>query len=212
MTDEKLNEEREGLHDDISGAGETEWPAEVAALKERFGGGVLAIEKGLDCPTVMLSRDALVEACHFLKSSHAYEQVMDICGVDMSEYPGHAADAPRFQVVYHLLSVSRNRRLRLKVQANERDLVDSVTEVWPTANWFEREVFDLFGVIFNHHPDLRRILTDYGFEGYPLRKDFPLTGRVEMFFDDTQWRCVYRPNKVENRELIQRTWPEGERG
>ncbi len=205
-------ETEDKLHDDISAVHEAAWPADVVALQEKFGDGVLSVERGLDCVTVVLAREAIVEACHYLKGHHAYEQVMDICGVDMSEYPGHPADAPRFEVVYHLLSVSENRRLRLKVRANERDLVDSVTEVWPTANWFEREVFDLYGVIFNHHPDLRRILTDYGFEGYPLRKDFPLTGRVEMFFDEMQWRCVYRPNRVENRELVQKSWPEGEHG
>jgi len=185
---------------------------EINGLQKKFGKDVLAVEQGLDCLSVRLDKSVIAEVCHYLKNTQGYEQVMDICGVDKSEYPGHAADAPRFEVVYHLLSISKNKRLRLKVGVNERDLVDSVTEVWPTANWFEREAFDLFGIIFNHHPDLRRILTDYGFEGYPLRKDFPLTGRVEMFFDETQWRCVYRPNKVENRELIQKVWPEGERG
>ncbi|MDQ7011323.1 MAG: NADH-quinone oxidoreductase subunit C, partial [Mariprofundaceae bacterium] len=169
---------------------------EIAALHRQFGKQVLAVADGLDMPSVTLDRAVIVEACHLLKSSHGYEQLIDLCGVDRSEYPGHDIDAPRFEVVYHLLSVSGNRRLRLRIRVDERELVDSVTEVWPTANWFEREAFDLYGIIFNHHPDLRRILTDYGFEGHPLRKDFPLTGRVELFFDDTQWRCVYRPNKV----------------
>ncbi|MFQ5581372.1 MAG: NADH-quinone oxidoreductase subunit C [Mariprofundaceae bacterium] len=185
---------------------------EVAALRERFGKQVLAVADGLDMPAVTLDRQAIVEGCHFLKNKHGYEQLIDLCGVDRSEHPAHAADEPRFAVVYHLLSISGNKRIRLKVGANERDLVDSVTEVWPTANWFEREAFDLYGIIFNHHPDLRRILTDYGFEGHPLRKDFPLTGRVELFFDDTQWRCVYRPNKLENRVLIPKTWPGVDRG
>ncbi|MDX8408051.1 MAG: NADH-quinone oxidoreductase subunit C [Mariprofundaceae bacterium] len=200
------------LHDDISAVHEPAWPADVTALQAKFGDDVEAISQGLDCVCVTLARGAIVEACHYLKSVQSYEQVMDICGVDMSDHPAHAAGTPRFEVVYHLLSISQNKRLRLKVLADERDLVDSVTEVWPTANWFEREVFDLYGVIFNHHPDLRRILTDYGFEGHPLRKDFPVTGRVEMFFDEAQWRCVYRTNKLENRELVQKSWPEGERG
>jgi len=210
MTDETVTEDK--LHDDISAVHEPAWPADMMALQAKFGDDVLDVKQGLDCICVTLARGAIVEACHYLKSVQGYEQVMDICGVDMSEHPNHAAGTPRFEVVYHLLSISQNKRLRLKVLADERDLVDSVTEVWPTANWYEREVFDLYGVIFNHHPDLRRILTDYGFEGHPLRKDFPVTGRVEMFFDEAQWRCVYRPNKLENRELVQKSWPEGERG
>jgi len=185
---------------------------EVEGLRERFGDQVLEVSAPGDMPTVLLAREAIVEACHYLKGQHAYEQLIDLCGVDMSEHPGRREGHPRFQVVYHLLSVEKNRRLRLKVALNERELVDSVVEVWPTANWFEREAFDLYGIIFNHHPDLRRILTDYGFEGHPLRKDFPLTGRVEMFFDDTQWRCVYRPNTLENRVLIPKVWPGESRG
>jgi len=185
---------------------------EVKALRERFGDAVLDVSDGIDMPTVVLDRRVIVEACHLLKSSYGYEQLIDLCGVDMSEYPDHPKDAPRFLVVYHLLSVSRRRRIRLKVPVGEREMVDSVVEVWPTANWFEREAFDMFGIIFNHHPDLRRILTDYGFEGHPLRKDFPLTGRVEMFFDEAEWRCVYRPNQLENRVLIPKTWPGVDRG
>jgi len=210
MTDKIVNEDK--LHDDITVVHEPEWPQEVVGLQKKFGKDVLDVEQGLDCVCVKLSPGVNAEACHYLKSQQGFEQVMDICGVDMSEYPDRDVAASRFEVVYHLLSISKNMRLRLKVGVNERELVDSVTEVWPTANWFEREAFDLYGIIFNHHPDLRRLLTDYGFEGYPLRKDFPLTGRVEMFFDESQWRCVYRPNKVENRELVQKSWPEGERG
>jgi NADH-quinone oxidoreductase subunit C len=185
---------------------------ELEGLKKRFGKQVLQAYDGLDCPVAVLDRGAIVEACHYLKHDHGFEQLVDLCGVDMSEHPERAEGAPRFEVVYHLLSVSRNVRIRLKVGVNERELVDSVVEVWPTANWFEREAFDLYGIIFNHHPDLRRILTDYGFEGHPLRKDFPLVGRVELFFDETQWRCVYRPNSLENRVLIPRTWPGVDRG
>ena len=210
MADKIVNEDK--LHDDITVVHAPEWPQEVAGLQKKFGKDVLGVEQGLDCVCVNLSLGVIAEACHYLKSQQGFEQVMDICGVDMSEYPDRDVAASRFEVVYHLLSISKNMRLRLKVGVNERELVDSVTEVWPTANWFEREAFDLYGIIFNHHPDLRRLLTDYGFEGYPLRKDFPLTGRVEMFFDESQWRCVYRPNKVENRELVQKSWPEGERG
>ncbi|MES0372353.1 MAG: NADH-quinone oxidoreductase subunit C [Mariprofundaceae bacterium] len=191
---------------------EVQEAAEVTALKERFGDQVLSATEGVDCPVVMLARESIVDVCHFLKSEHGYEQMIDLCGVDMSEHPSQGEGDARFQVVYNLLSVEHNRRIRLKVALNERDLVDSTVEVWPTSNWFEREAFDMYGIIFNHHPDLRRLLTDYGFEGYPLRKDFPLTGRVEMFFDETQWRCVYRPNKLENRVLIPKTWPGVDRG
>jgi len=205
MTDEKLQ-------DDIGVAAASDVSPEVEGLREKFGDQVLAVEAGLDCEVVTLAREAIAEASHYLKAQQGYEQMMDLCGVDNSELPGWSDADPRFEVVYNLLSVSRNRRIRIKVGANERDLVDSVTEVWPTANWFEREAFDMYGIIFNNHPDLRRILTDYGFEGYPLRKDFPMMGRVEMFFDEAQWRCVYRPNKLEERVLIARTWPGVDRG
>lgn len=185
---------------------------EVAGLRERFGASVLSVSDSVDCAVVTLDRSVIVDACHYLKDVQGYEQMIDLCGVDMSEYPDYPADAPRFQVVYNLLSVQHNKRLRLKVGVNDRELVDSVTEVWVVSNWFEREAFDMYGIIFRNHPDLRRLLTDYGFEGYPLRKDFPLTGRVEMFFDEAQWRCVYRPNKVENRVLIPKVWPGVDRG
>ena len=186
-------------------------PAYLEALKKKFGDQVLSVSQGIDMPVVTLAYGSIVEACHFLRQ-YGFDQLMDLCGVDLSEYPGHAADAPRFQVVYHLLSVEHNMRLRVKVPVNERDLVGSVVEVWPTANWFERECFDMYGILFVNHPDLRRLLTDYGFEGHPLRKDFPLTGRVEMFYDDIQWRCVYKPNKLENRVLIPKTFPGVDRG
>ncbi len=202
----------EKLQDDIGMSASAEASSVVAGLRDKFGDLVLDSSDGLDCPVVILHRDAIVDACHYLKNEQRFEQVMDICGVDLLEMPDWPADAPRFEVVYHLLSVSKNERLRLKVGVNERELVDSVTEVWSTANWFEREAFDMYGIIFNHHPDLRRLLTDYGFEGHPLRKDFPVTGRVEMFFDEAQWRCVYRPNEVQERVLVDRTWPGVDRG
>lgn len=185
---------------------------EIEGLQARFGDAVIDARMGLDMPTVTLAKEVVVEAGHYLKDEHRYEQLIDLCGVDLSEHPDWKKGDPRFQVVYHLLSVSENKRIRLKVPVNEGELIDSVVEVWPVANWFEREAYDLFGIIFNHHPDLRRILTDYGFEGHPLRKDFPLTGRVELFFDDEQWRCVYKPNRLENRVLIPKTWPGADRG
>ncbi len=200
------------LQDDIGVEQVADVPSYVTALCDQFGEQVLDSRAGLDCYEITLAREALVEACHFLKNQQGFAQLMDLCGVDMLEMPDWPTDAPRFQVVYNILSIANNQRLRLKIGANARDLVDSVTEVWPTANWFEREAFDMYGIIFNHHPDLRRILTDYGFEGHPLRKDFPVVGRVEMFFDESQWRCVYRPNKLEERVLVERTWPGVDRG
>jgi len=202
----------EKLQDDIGVSASVQGSSVVAGLRTKFGDAVLDSSDGLDCPVVVLAREVIADACHYLKNEQDFEQMMDLCGVDMLEMPGWPDDAPRFEVVYHLLSVSKNERLRLKVGVNDRELVDSVTEVWSTANWFEREAVDMYGIIFNHHPDLRRLLTDYGFEGYPLRKDFPLTGRVEMFFDEAQWRCVYKPNEVQERVLVERTWPGVDRG
>jgi len=186
--------------------------SEFVSLQEKFGDAITQVKEGIDCPLLVVNKDSIVEVCHVLKSELGYEQMIDLCGVDMSEHPSHQEATPRFEIVYHLLSVTHNKRLRVKVLVDEREMLDSVTEVWSTANWFEREAFDMYGVIFNHHPDLRRLLTDYGFEGHPLRKDFPLVGHAEIFFDETQWRCVYKPNKLENRVLIPRTWPGVDRG
>jgi NADH-quinone oxidoreductase subunit C len=135
-----------------------------------------------------------------------FEQLVDLCGVDYSEYQDGAYEGPRFAVVMHLLSVSLNQRLRLKVFAPQDDMpaVASVNEIWNSANWFEREAFDLFGIVFEGHNDLRRILTDYGFIGHPFRKDFPTTGHVEMRFDAEQGRVVYQPVTIEAREITPR--------
>ena len=135
-----------------------------------------------------------------------FEQLMDLCGVDYSEYRDGAYDGARFAVVSHLLSVGLNQRMTLKVFAADDDLpvVDSLTSIWNSANWFEREAFDLFGIVFNEHLDLRRILTDYGFIGHPFRKDFPTTGHVEMRYDVEQKRVVYQPVTIEPREITPR--------
>ena len=119
-----------------------------------------------------------------------FEQLIDICGVD---YPERER---RFDVVYHLLSPRKNQRIRVKCEADEENPVPSVVELFPTANWYEREAYDMYGILFSGHPDLRRILTDYGFQGFPLRKDFPLTGYVEVRYDDDQKRVVYEPVKL----------------
>ena len=135
-----------------------------------------------------------------------FEQLIDLCGVDYSSYRDQAWDGMRFCVVSHLLSVSHNWRVRLKVFCVDDDMptVASLNEVWSAANWFEREAFDLYGIIFEGHLDLRRILTDYGFIGHPFRKDFPTTGHVEMRYDPEQKRVIYQPVTIEPREITPR--------
>jgi NADH-quinone oxidoreductase subunit C len=135
-----------------------------------------------------------------------FEQLIDLCGVDYSAHGDGRWDGARFCVVSHLLSVSLNQRVRVKVFAPDDDLpvVASVTGVWASANWYEREAFDLFGIVFEGHSDLRRILTDYGFIGHPFRKDFPLSGHVEMRYDAEQQRVVYQPVTIEPREITPR--------
>ena len=135
-----------------------------------------------------------------------FEQLIDLCGVDYSEFSGGTPDGKRFCVVLHLLSVGLNQRLRLKVFAADDLLpvLPSLMNVWSSANWFEREAFDLFGIVFEGHEDLRRILTDYGFIGHPFRKDFPLSGHVEMRYDAEQKRVVYQPVTIEPREITPR--------
>lgn len=135
-----------------------------------------------------------------------FEQLVDLCGIDYSEYKDGQYEGLRYCVASHLLSVSLNQRLRLKVFCTDDDfpVVDSVNEIWNSANWFEREAFDLFGIIFEGHNDLRRILTDYGFIGHPFRKDFPTTGYVEMRYDPEQKRVIYQPVTIEMREITPR--------
>jgi len=135
-----------------------------------------------------------------------FEQLIDLCGVDYSEYQGRGRDGARFGIVMHLLSVSLNQRLRVRVAAPDDDLpvLPSVNQIWNSANWFEREAFDLFGIVFEGHNDLRRILTDYGFIGHPFRKDFPLSGHVEMRYDAENRRVVYQPVTIEPREITPR--------
>ena len=134
------------------------------------------------------------------------EQLIDLCGVDYSAYGDGTYEGPRYAAVSHLLSVSKNWRLRLKVFATDDDfpVVASVTPVWNSANWFEREAFDMYGIIFEGHNDLRRILTDYGFIGHPMRKDFPVSGHVEMRYDAEQKRVIYQPVTIEPREITPR--------
>ena len=133
--------------------------------------------------------DRIVEALTILRDDHGFHQLIDLCGADYPERP------LRFDVVYHLLSMTHNRRVRIKVQTDEDTPVASATAVYPAANWFEREAFDMYGIFFDNHPDLRRILTDYGFHGHPPRKDFPMTGYVEVRYDEELKRVVYEPVK-----------------
>ena len=136
----------------------------------------------------------------------AFEQLMDLAGMDLSSWKDQPHDGPRFVVVAHLLSITKNWRLRLKVICpdDELPLVASLIEVWSAANWYEREAFDLYGILFEGHLDLRRILTDYGFIGHPMRKDFPVTGHVEMRYDAEQKRVIYQPVTIEPREVTPR--------
>lgn len=135
-----------------------------------------------------------------------FEQLIDLCGVDYQDYGDGAYDGLRYAVVCHLLSVSLNQRLRLRVFAQDEDfpVLPTLIQIWPVANWFEREAFDLYGIMFENHPDLRRILTDYGFVGHPFRKDFPMIGNVEMRYDPEQQRVVYQPVTVDLRNNVPR--------
>jgi len=152
--------------------------------------------------------DSYLESCLILRDHETlqFEQLIDLCGLDRSEYGNELNESQRFWVVCQLLSVSKNLRLRLKVCCPDDDLptVSSVIDVWSSANWYEREAFDLYGIVFEGHPDLRRILTDYGFVGHPFRKDFPLSGHVEMRYDPELGRVVYQPVTIEPREITPR--------
>ena len=141
-----------------------------------------------------------------LRDQHGFEQLVDLCGVDYGAYADKPRAGPRFAVVVHLLSVQHNVRLRLRAFCADDafPVIGSLIDVWPAANWFEREAFDLFGLMFEGHPDLRRILTDYGFVGHPFRKDFPLSGHVEMRYDPEQKRVIYQPVTIDPREVTPR--------
>jgi NADH-quinone oxidoreductase subunit C len=135
-----------------------------------------------------------------------FEQLIDLCGVDYSEYGDGLWEGRRYAVVLHLLSVSLNQRVRLRVFAQDDDfpVLPTLVDIWPAANWFEREAFDLYGLMFENHPDLRRLLTDYGFVGHPFRKDFPMIGNVEMRYDPEQQRVIYQPVSIELRNNVPR--------
>jgi len=179
-------------------------------LKQRFKGQLQRCDVAFGEITVSVAPQHLTEVCLALRDEDGFcfEQLIDVCGVDYLDYgvetnpsaDARAWDGARFAVVYQLLSVSLNQRVRVKVPVDgEPPVVDSMVDVWSSANWFEREAFDLFGIAFEGHPDLRRILTDYGFIGHPFRKDFPISGNVEMRYDPEQARVVYQPVSIEPR-------------
>lgn len=200
------------------------------AVELILGSRVQSCVCDLDELTVEIAKEDLLEAAGLLRDHDdlLFEQLIDLCGVDyltygQAEWTAENASGsgfsrgrqlqqaesswqkPRFAVVYHLLSVTLNQRLRLKVFVEQDDMMlPSVVELWSSANWYEREAFDLFGLLFEGHPDLRRILTDYGFIGHPFRKDFPVIGELEMRFDETLQQCVYEPVSIEERVNVAR--------
>jgi len=205
----------------------------AARLGERFGGKVERVASRCDELTFEVDRGALLEVATALRDEFGFEQLIDVCGVDYLTYgksewmtedatdsgysrgviredviidESHEFDPKRFAAVYHLLSIEHNDRVRLRVYGGKQNppVIPSVVDVWNSANWFEREAFDLYGILFEGHPDLRRILTDYGFIGHPFRKDFPLSGNVEVAYDAEKGRVAYQPVTIEPRTLVPR--------
>lgn len=161
----------------------------IDAVKTALGDALLGVEEAVGEITLTVRRESIIETCRALRDTPGleYQQLMEIAGVDYPERP------ERFEVNYHLLSLTKNRRIRVKVVTDEKTPIPSIVSIWPVVGWFEREVFDFYGVYFEGNPDLRRIFTDYGFEGFPFRKDFPLTGHVEMRYSEVEKRVVYEP-------------------
>jgi NADH-quinone oxidoreductase subunit C len=180
----------------------------AGAVQAALGSKIKRISSKLGEVTVVVSAADYHAACLTLRDTPdcEFEQMLDLCGIDYSQYKDGAYDGPRYCVALQLLSVTLNQRLRVKVYAAEDDMpmVASVNDIWASANWYEREAFDLFGIVFEGHDDLRRILTDYGFIGHPFRKDFPMNGHVEMRYDSEKKRVIYQPVTVELREVVPR--------
>ncbi len=178
---------------------------------EKLGVSVTGVAVACGELTLEIKSEDIAKVGRLLRDDpvFAFEQLTDVCGVDYSAYGAESAagarGGARFAVIYQLLSIKHNRRMRLRAFLNdEMPLIESVVDIWPSANWYEREAFDLFGIIFEGHPDLRRILTDYGFIGHPFRKDFPLIGHVEMRYDEAKRRVVYQPVTIEPRVQVPR--------
>ena len=179
-----------------------------AALESVLGTRIKSLTRDRGELTLTVTAADYLATAQTLRDDPAlrFEQLIDLCGVDYSSYKDQPRDGLRYCVASHLLSVSKNWRVRLKVFAPNDDLpvVASLTDVWSSANWFEREAFDLYGILFDGHVDLRRILTDYGFIGHPMRKDFPVSGHVEMRYDAEKKRVIYQPVTIEPREIVPR--------
>jgi NADH-quinone oxidoreductase subunit C len=190
----------------------TQYAVDPQALKDTVAATLGARAKRIDLRlgevTVLVDAKDYLEAAKLLRDAEGckFEQLIDLCGIDYSEYRMGGWEGPRYCVAVHLLSISLNQRVRLKAFAPDDELpeLDSLTALWNSANWFEREAFDLYGIIFTGHADLRRILTDYGFVGHPFRKDFPTEGYVEMRYDPERQRVIYQPVTIEPREVIPR--------
>ena len=183
--------------DSLQAALETELSESITSLKRERGEITIVVAAHKYAEVALALRD---------RSSLRFEQMMDLCGVDYSDYKNRPWDGARYCVVTHLLSITHNWRVRLKVFATDDNMpvVASFADVWAASSWFEREAFDLYGIIFDGHLDLRRILTDYGFIGHPMRKDFPTTGHVEMRYDAQSKRVIYQPVTIEPREITPR--------
>ena len=190
----------------------TPFAVDPAALKDTLvaalGDKAKRIDLKLGEVTVLVTPDNYLAAAEVLRDAPGcrFEQLLDLCGVDYLGYGEGTWDGPRYAVVSHLLSVSLNQRVRLRVfcEDDELPVIDSVNDLWNAANWFEREAFDLYGIVFKGHNDLRRILTDYGFIGHPFRKDFPVSGHTEMRYDPERQRVIYQPVTIEPREITPR--------
>jgi NADH-quinone oxidoreductase subunit C len=179
-----------------------------ANLEAAFGGRLQSLTEELGQITIVVKPGEYLSVCKQLRDdpSLRFEQCMDVCGLDYLAFGDGAYEGPRFAAVLQLLSITNNWRVRVRVFAEHDDMpiVPSVVDIWNGVNWFEREAFDLYGIVFEGHPDLRRILTDYGFIGHPFRKDFPLSGYVEMRYDPEEKRVVYQPVTIEPREITPR--------
>lgn len=179
-----------------------------SVVQEIFGEKALSIRLALGEITIECSAQNYHHLMQVLRDHEAlhFEMLIDLCGVDYSTYKNEAWEGKRFAVVSQLLSIKNNQRIRVRVWADDDDfpVVDSVVDLYNSADWYEREAFDLFGIMFNNHPDLRRILTDYGFVGHPFRKDFPISGHMEMRYDEAEGRVIYQPVTIEPREITPR--------